>query len=64
MTMTDKQFRDEVRRGILTIMRACIVYFCMSWDDFKPREASIIISALAKNQSAAGYLDATEKRPG
>lgn len=58
--MTDKQFRDEIRRGVLTIMRAIIAQYGMSWDDFRPREENRIIRAPEENQSATPLAVAKE----
>ncbi len=43
--MTDAEFANEIRRGLMTIMRAMIRKFCLSWDWFLPRTEPYIIGA-------------------
>lgn len=50
--MTDAEFIAEVRRGLITIMRAVIRRYGLSWADFLPKEENSIIAALAANQTA------------
>ena len=39
--MTDREFTVEIRRGIIIILRACVLRFGLSWDWFQPREPVI-----------------------
>lgn len=36
--MTDQEFIAEIRRGLITIMRAVIRKYGLSWLDFLPQE--------------------------
>jgi len=36
--MTHDEFRNELRRHLIAIVRACIVYYGWGWADFAPRE--------------------------
>lgn len=54
--MTDKEFISEIRRGVITIVRAAIKYaVCkgieLAWADFLPKEENMIIAAMAANQT-------------
>lgn len=65
--MTDAEFVAEVRRGLITIMRAVIKRYGLAWADFMPREENAIIAALAANQTATRpvvYTALRETPPG
>jgi hypothetical protein len=47
----DKEFIAEIRRGVMTIIRACVKRYGMSWSDFLPKEENAIIAAIANQQS-------------
>jgi hypothetical protein len=38
--VSDKEFVSEIRRGLITIMRAMIRKYCMAWLDFLPKDYS------------------------
>jgi len=51
--ISDKEFRDEIRRAMIILMRAMIRKYRMAWLDFLPREENAYIRRLSKNQSMA-----------
>lgn len=48
--MTDAEFVSEVRRGLITIMRALIRRYGLAWVDFLPREEQPLPPAPLKTQ--------------
>ena len=41
--MTDHEFIEQVRRGLLMIMTAFIKRYSLSWLDFLPRDAALSV---------------------
>jgi len=58
--MTEAEFKSEIRRGLITIMRALISYYGMAWLDFIPREENRLVAALASNHLATSVPVASE----
>ena len=54
--ISDKEFRDEIRKGLIIIMRAMIRKYHMAWLDFLPREENAYIRRLAENHGTAGEI--------
>ena len=54
--ISDKEFRDEIRRAVIILMRAMIRKYHMAWLDFLPREENAHIRRLAENHSTAGEI--------
>ena len=54
--ISDKEFRDEVRRAVIILMRAMIRKYHMAWLDFLPREENAHIRRLAENHGTAGEI--------
>ena len=52
--ISDKEFRDEVRRAVIILMRAMIRKYHMAWLDFLPREENAHIRLLAENHGTVG----------
>ena len=49
--ISDKEFRDEIRRAVIILMRAMIRKYRMAWLDFLPREENAYIRRLAEGQN-------------
>ncbi len=43
-TITDQELISEIRRGLITIMRALIRRFGLAWADFLPRNAEYTVT--------------------
>ena len=56
LDINDKEFNDEIRRGLIIIMRAMIRKYHLSWVDFLPREENAYIRRLAVNHGTAGEV--------
>ena len=41
--MTQQEFKTELRRHLVAIIRACMLYWGMSWSDFRPHETEYVI---------------------
>jgi len=53
--MNDQEFITELRRGLLTIMRACVKKFGLAWRDFLPRDEARMIAAFDAERSTLTY---------
>lgn len=36
--MTQQEFKTELRRHLVAIIRACMLYYGMAWTEFRPHE--------------------------
>lgn len=36
--MTQQEFKAELRRHLIAIIRACMLFYGMTWADFQPRD--------------------------
>ena len=43
--MSDQELIAEIRRGLITIMRALMRRFGLAWADFMPRDAEYTVTA-------------------
>jgi hypothetical protein len=46
--MSDQEFISEIRRGLITIMRACVKRYGVTWESFLPA-AEKMVKALDGN---------------
>lgn len=49
--MTQAEAAVAIRRHLIALISACIIYFGWRWQDLIPREENSIIRALADNQT-------------
>ena len=54
--ISDKEFRDEIRRAVIILMRAMIRKYHMAWLDFLPREENAYIRRLAESNGTAAEV--------
>jgi hypothetical protein len=55
--ISDKEFYDEVRRGLIIVIGAILRKYRLTWIDFLPREENAYIRRLAESQNATVTRD-------
>jgi hypothetical protein len=61
--ISDKEFYDEVRRGLLIVIGAMLRKYRLTWMDFLPREGNAYIRRLIENQSPVMHDSQSHNRP-
>ena len=55
--MSDQEFRNEIRRAAIILMRACIKKYGMGWADFMPKDEVYVLPMKAANQTLSASVE-------
>jgi hypothetical protein len=61
--INDKEFYDDIRRGLIIVIGAVLRKYRLTWIDFLPREENAYIRRLAQGQPGMAYRDSAMTEP-